>query len=358
MVSTVKRLPNHYETLGLKPTASSDEIARAFAREISVVRPRAFGGVAQVSIAYETLRDPIKRRAYDASLCFTPEPKRPDAATEAERGPRWQNPPAPLERTLGSFIAASLREPASRGEGERSPRPEAQPGQQQPQAKQSLEPHLPDFLAVRRDAAGSAAPCAQARSIDWKRASLGVGGLLAVGLVSALAGLSGGGAEEPQPAEAEVTIPLPAATPVEKDAVPTPTPDAAETVPKRQIPAGGAAAKLESGPPPQQPALAEGQPAEPSVSVESPPSESLTEGATRPSAKTPPAQTIAANLPLSSTTIARTIERIGYACGEVASTSPVEGGARGVFRITCTSGQSYQARPVNGRYRFRRWDGR
>jgi len=32
----------------------------------------------------------------------------------------------------------------------------------------------------------------------------------------------------------------------------------------------------------------------------------------------------------------------------------VTAGAAGVFRVTCTSGQSYQATPVGGRYRFRR----
>jgi hypothetical protein len=59
-------------------------------------------------------------------------------------------------------------------------------------------------------------------------------------------------------------------------------------------------------------------------------------------------------LPLPDRTIARTIERIGYACGQVASTSAVDG-ASGVFKVTCTSGQAYQARPVGGRYHFRRW---
>src|SRR3954471_20616957 len=75
MVSAVKARPNHYEMLGLSPTATSDEIARAFAREIGMFRVRAMGGVAQVSIAYETLRDAAKRRAYDASLGLKPEPQ-------------------------------------------------------------------------------------------------------------------------------------------------------------------------------------------------------------------------------------------------------------------------------------------
>jgi hypothetical protein len=53
--------------------------------------------------------------------------------------------------------------------------------------------------------------------------------------------------------------------------------------------------------------------------------------------------------------IARTIHRIGYSCGDVASATAVDGQAPGVYKITCTSGQSYQAKPVRGRYHFRRW---
>jgi hypothetical protein len=61
-------------------------------------------------------------------------------------------------------------------------------------------------------------------------------------------------------------------------------------------------------------------------------------------------------LPLSNAVIARTIDRIGYACGEVASAAPADG--EGVFKITCSSGQVFQAAPVSGRYRFRRWSKR
>ena len=66
----------------------------------------------------------------------------------------------------------------------------------------------------------------------------------------------------------------------------------------------------------------------------------------------------AANLPLPNATVARTIERIGYSCGRIAASEPVDGAAAGVFKITCTSGDSYQATPVRGRYHFRRWGGR
>jgi hypothetical protein len=62
---------------------------------------------------------------------------------------------------------------------------------------------------------------------------------------------------------------------------------------------------------------------------------------------------VAASLPLSNRVIARTIQRIGYPCGEVASTAALDG-APGAFKVTCTSGHAYQARPVRGRYHFRR----
>ena len=58
-----------------------------------------------------------------------------------------------------------------------------------------------------------------------------------------------------------------------------------------------------------------------------------------------------ASLPLSNATIARTIGRIGYSCGTVAATEAMGGGA---FKVTCSSGQSYRAAPVHGRYRFKR----
>src|SRR5512132_1503209 len=77
MVETVSLRPNHYELLGLTPAASSAEIAQAFAKELSLLPMRPFGSLAQVSLAYETLRDPIKRVAYDASLRPKAEPSHP-----------------------------------------------------------------------------------------------------------------------------------------------------------------------------------------------------------------------------------------------------------------------------------------
>lgn len=66
------------------------------------------------------------------------------------------------------------------------------------------------------------------------------------------------------------------------------------------------------------------------------------------------AMALAAKLPLPNLVIARTIERIGYACGAVVSATALDGDKPGVYKVTCTSGRSYQARPVHGRYHFRR----
>ena len=77
MGSTVKLRPNHYEVLGLTPGASGDEIAQAFAKELSDLRPRPFGSLAEVTVAYEILRDRSKREAYDISLGLKPKPKPP-----------------------------------------------------------------------------------------------------------------------------------------------------------------------------------------------------------------------------------------------------------------------------------------
>ena len=68
MVSTVTLRPNHYEVLGLTPAASSEEIAQAFAEQLDPLRPRAFGSLAEVTIAFETLRDRARREAYDIAF--------------------------------------------------------------------------------------------------------------------------------------------------------------------------------------------------------------------------------------------------------------------------------------------------
>ena len=108
MVETVTARASHYDVLGVEPNASSDEIARAFAREMG--RPRAFGGIADVSIAYEVLRNPDRREAYDDAIGI---------ARKAEPEPE----PEPFRRPLAlharpQFIAASAPLPKADAKAE------------------------------------------------------------------------------------------------------------------------------------------------------------------------------------------------------------------------------------------------
>src|SRR4051794_7649006 len=119
-------LPTHYEMLGLTPGASEDDIVRAFAKQMSLYKAWPMAAAAQMSIAYETLRNPAKRRAYDDSIGIRP-PEPPGAPTAVKGELHFV--PAPAERTrlepapvalapvpqpepetrTAAFIAASLR---------------------------------------------------------------------------------------------------------------------------------------------------------------------------------------------------------------------------------------------------------
>lgn len=378
MDSTVRSRPNHYETLGLEPTATGAEIEQAFTTELR--RPRAFGGVAHLSIAYETLRDPAKRRAYDASLGIKPEPQPQPAvghwltaravaapvrvrrapADPPKRPADPLPPPAPqvkveaepkpaAEPRLPSFLAASLREPAKR-----EPRHDiAAPARRQPEPPR--RPHVElkpggDRLARYADEAGPIG--AEDASLPWKRTAIGVVGLVAaVALFGAWAGWEAGNDIEAQLPERAVKVVLPPAKArAASTAAPAaPAPFAEHARPER----------------PRRPALVEApidRPAPPVTGPEQQPSE-FARAAQSPgldtaieafAADAPAPAPVPASLGLPNRVVARTIERIGYSCGQVASTTAVDG-ASGIFKVTCTSGSSYQARPVGGRYRFRRW---
>src|SRR4029079_18839039 len=124
-----------YETLGLAPGASGEEIRAAFARKMSAFRWHPAGSTAQICIAHETLRDPARRRDYDLTLGIIPKsaprqwgfavtPQRwapfiaaPMAgvmeaaapAAEPHVEPELEAEPAGEPR-VASFIAASLRD--------------------------------------------------------------------------------------------------------------------------------------------------------------------------------------------------------------------------------------------------------
>ena len=382
MDSTVKSRPNHYETLGLEPTATSAEIEQAFTRELR--RPLPFGGVAHLSIAYETLRDPAKRRAYDASIGIKPEPQpqpqpavghwliaravaartlvRPAPADPVKRPADQLPPPAPQvkveaepaaasEPRLPSFLAASLREPAKP-----EPRHDIATLRRQPEPPRRAQVELKsggDRLVHYAEEAGPVD--AEDGSIPWKRTAISVGALVAaVGLFGAWAGWEAGNDIEAQPPERAVKVALPPAKARETStaaAAPAPRVERDARLPRPDRPVAASTAIEPASPPPA--AAPDPQPSEFARAAQSPGLDTAIE-AFAAEAPAPAPRPAAASLGLPNRVVARTIERIGYSCGEVASTTAVDG-TSGVFKVTCTSGSSYQARPVGGRYRFRRW---
>ena len=325
MVSTIRARPNHYETLGLSPAASDAEIADAFARAIST--PRGLGGIAEASIAYEALRDPARRRAYDRSIGL---------GEEAEPRPA----PAP-SREWSPFLIRAAARPTAPPRHDPLPAPQPPPEPKPfiaapPPAATRAEPHArpaPELLPrVEVNF-----PQAEDFVIDWKRTAIVAGAVvLGVGLLGAWAGLSASSGIEagPQPqAKQAVTMKL---------APPEPLPAVAAAAPVRSY-AQPRRARTAPAPRPQSRA---DRVAEIKRGLED--YYATTTGADTPQ---PTAPVQAASMPLSSATVARTIHRIGYPCGSVASTESAGGG---VFNVTCTSGHSYRAAPVGGRYHFRR----
>jgi hypothetical protein len=388
MASSVRSRPNHYETLGLSTTASQDEVNRAFARIMGMFGLCSVPAAAQMSLAFEVLRDPAKRCAYDRALGLRPEPDprhwtvagvarsspgflgsawgrlaevagdtapRADPASESE--PR---PVAPAEPRLSSFIAASLREMASPDAPGGSPAPEL-PAEVQRDEKSNVGAEMDNrhFLPAP-SADEESPPDLDGRPLDWKRPALVVAGLVAVaGVIGALAGLSVDDNEQPQSPERGIAVALPRATPRPGGAALSPAPVAPAV--EQQGPAPlrvetSAPATGHKASPRRLTAFAEHQAEQPQLAesggeATEPVGPATDQPAAEPVAL-PPA--VAAALPLSNRVIARTIDRIGYSCGAVVSASAVEGAPSGVYRVTCSSGQTYEASPVHGRYHFRR----
>jgi hypothetical protein len=376
MDSTVRSRPSHYETLGLAPTASSDEIARAFAREISVVRPRALGGLAEVGIAYETLRNPAKRRAYDASLGLGSKPRPPYAPTTLRiaaqfisppRGGRAERPldelfvrPAPAMKPPQPELPAEPRTAPAAPESLRDPlgptpqgdivpglRPQPNPPRRPETRPAPPGPTIGDRILHRAEKVRLAD--AEDRPVDWKRPAIIIGATVAaVALLGALAGWQAGHGE-PQQIQAGVTAALPPPKPLPAAVLP-PAPASGDAQSLRHSRAAVAMARARHTPARPQLAVPDEQLADGTQINPGQPDEQANAQAV---AESRPAEAAAA-APLPNAVIARTINRIGYACGKVASTSAVGGGSGGAFKITCTSGQSYQATQVRGRYHFRR----
>jgi hypothetical protein len=375
MATAVKSRPNFYEVLGLTPAASNAQIGDAFAREIILSRMRAFGGVAEVSIAYETLRNPAKRKAYDESIGVRREPQpvalptavsfrssahfigAPPPAERSAPKPevKAEEPPAPLpprakevqseppreplrESRIAPFIAASLR------------RPDELPVQSAPAPERKVEAELPRYLLQPR----VLKPIVEAideQGFDLKRPAV-IGGtvIAAVALLGAWAGVQAGNEAENAPAAKGVTVAVPEATKV----VAAPVADSSPTLATsdyRRRPRVIAARRAEPSPTPVEPRRVVTANSQPGPFDSEPIMAEATAPEQPPAEETRLVEAAARNLPLSHAAIAQTIGRIGYPCGRVTSTSQVLGN---VFKVTCTSGDSYRAAPIHGRYRFKR----
>jgi hypothetical protein len=286
----------------------------------------------------------------------------PPPVPEAQPRPE---PEPPVNERLASIVA-SLRELAKAEKREAAPDP-AREETREPPAEEALaariEQDLEQLLATSwRDAESASRP--HGLPSEWRRPAMAIGACVAAAVtIGALSGMSLKRAEE-QPV---LNVALPPAKPPRVAAVSTPPavaePGAAmteqpvrpEVAPTRSRHAVSAAAAA----PPIALEADAGPPADSAPPQSQPDLASTDQNGAAPAAAEPVAtQPVAASLPLSNSVIARTIERIGYACGAVASTVPVEGEGAGVFTVTCTSGQAYKATPLRGRYHFRRLGGR
>ena len=337
MDSTLCMRRNHYETLGLEPTASDGEVRESFARAMRL--PHHPAELSQLGIAFDTLANRTKRRAYDEALGLIPEPK-PRAAPSVIS--------LRMTANFGGMGAASLApqkppaaSPVREQPIERISAPEDRPKElTSDDAAVQPEAPIPEFLT-----AGST-PKRNARVrnqwvVNWKYPTFAFGTLiLGAALVGAWAGAHAEDSGEKAAAPTMVValppakgIPATREVPATSNSSGEPefvSPAVIERA-RQRIRTKVSVNRRAGAPAPETPAADVGEAAAPEPGA------------------------VAAKLPLPNALIVRTIERIGYACGGVAAVAPIDGDEPGTYKVTCTSGQSYQARPVHGRYHFKRW---
>ena len=375
---------NHYETLKLAPTASNEEISQAFSAQMRGARVRpdiSVVRIAQLSVAYETLRDPGRRRAYDASIGLKPEltvrlaqpPSPLGGATLLERLNRVAEAPvravpqlespvipqSPAESRVAAFIAASVREPKKRVEPEVPSR-----------RSQAVPPNFPESATDAPSRVSTPDLVSEIGRPPIGRAGValaaGVAGLAVLGFALVPSSRNPERLSDATPqARSAVTVALPKVTmngghlALSQPPVTTDPKVVVNRKAEADRPARAPAPMPLSADPAQDQPEAEQRSVQTAVN---PPAAGLQEtavefsppGPGNSSTEAAPAVVTNAKLPLPDATIARTIERIGYACGRVVSASVVEG-VDGAFKITCSSGDAYRAAPVGGRYHFRRW---
>ena len=344
MLSTVTPKRNHYERLGLALDAGADEVAQAFATAMSPLMPRSVTDLVEIALAFETLRDPAKRRTYDALIAPIPaEPEPPQNHTPADREtklmfPRDGWPITPSARIGSVELPAIHALPRAAQKAEPTPLMAPQP---QPEAARPREARS-DYRSSSEDGFNFVPQ----EPVEWRRpASVVVALFVSVAVIGAGLGWYASRGIAPAQAEDVLSAPMAGATaPVAEP--PGPREDEAKAIPEhRPRPAAGPAQTRHTEPHPE-PIVSEDKRAEDVPDI---PSEQV-------ATLTSQAEDALSVMPLPDAIVARTIRKIGYACGEVASTTAMDS-APGVFKVTCTSGESYKATPVRGRYRFRRWAG-
>jgi len=391
MLSAVKTARNHYEVLGLSPTATQQEIAGAFTAAMSMFGGRPTTAATRVCQAFAVLRSPERRKAYDRRMGLNKSPQlypwpssptpqitariavagmsreRPEAAAipdEPRQLPPESTPdPRAAEQRAAearvSELVASLRklaEPtAPKVEKDAASKP-APLLREPPDPKQPIEPFIEQLVAFER-AQRRSAGAGEHSSPSWGRLASAVGGLvLGAGVLGGVLGMSAIGGSAP---EASVAVQLPAARPrPEPSSVrPAVAPFEAETLgPKQER-----AVRADVVTPRTRPqavasapwAVAEDTQPEymAAAAGEQVPSDTIAADLLAPAPEE--AGVAAARMPLPGPVVARTIRRIGYRCDRVASATAMADGP-GAFLVTCSSGDSYRAAPVRGRYHFRR----
>jgi len=100
---------NYYELLDVEPSATSEEIHKAYLLSLATFRPDWFATYSilteaerektlkRTELAFEVLRDPVKRKKYDKLLCQAPPGQLPPGLVEKSRPsakPEVAEPPA------------------------------------------------------------------------------------------------------------------------------------------------------------------------------------------------------------------------------------------------------------------------